>query len=127
MIVKRDQVPWQMGVESEVDFLRVPVAQRMETTMDGLLASSSSFITPFSYGFFDDVNRFGVGLRKFLDPSELQHRILSIPVSFCDLMIISPKKISYLKCMEILLMRHIPAPNVMFFNMFEVSRTLTIN
>lgn len=56
MIVKRDQVPWQMGVESEVDFLRVPVAQRMETTMDGLLASSSSFITPFSYGFFDDVN-----------------------------------------------------------------------
>lgn len=90
MIVKRDQVPWQMGVESEVDFLRVPVAQRMETTMDGLLASSSSFITPFSYGFFDDVNRFGVGLRKFLDPSELQHRILSIPVSFCNLMIISP-------------------------------------
>lgn len=90
MIVKRDQVPWQMGVESEVDFLRVPVAQRMGTTMDGLLASSSSFITPFSYGFFDDVNP--PLWCQFLDPSELQHRILGIPVSFCDLMIISPKK-----------------------------------
>ncbi len=28
MIVKRDQVQWQMGVESEIDFFCVPVAQR---------------------------------------------------------------------------------------------------
>ena len=33
-----------------------PSGSKMGTTMDGLLASSSSFITPFSYGFFDDVD-----------------------------------------------------------------------
>ena len=71
MIVKRDQVPWQMGVESEVDILCVPVAQRMGTTMDGLLASSSSSFPFLTTSLMVSTRRFGVGLRKFLIPTEL--------------------------------------------------------